>query len=645
MLQFFRNFFGSRLGVTVTLGLLVLIALAFAAGSVATSGGLGSLGHSDRVARVGDESISVTDLSRAVTRDLDQARQQSPGLTMKDFVAAGGIGLSLDQMIERAAIMAFGEKNGIIAGKRLIDSELAKIPGLQGLDGKFSEAVYRAMLAQRQLTDAEVRQNIAQTLVAREVLRPAQYGAVVPVEVAQRYAQILKENRSGAIAFLPATAFAPRTAPSDAELSAFYNRNLAQFIRPERRVLRYAIFGADAVKGLAAPTDAEIAAWYQTNKAQYAAVESRRITQLVAPTEAAAQAIAQEVAGGRTLDAAAREKGLSTAALGVVTQGALADQTAPEVAAAAFAGRAGALVGPVKGPLGWHLLRIEAITDKPARSLAQAHAEIAARLTADRQRAALADLTSRLDDRLGQGYALTDAARDVGVALQSTPAITADGHVPDQPQASLPKPLLPVLKTAFAMDKTSQPQLAEIEPGKTYVIYDVSQIIPAAPPALAEVRAAVSAALAAGQGAANARIAARRLMLAVRAGTDLAAAEKTLGVALPAPAAVAIGREQLAALGQKAPPQLMLMFAMAPGTVKLMPAAQNQGWYVVVLKTITPGAVSPGDPLVQNVATELGQLAGNEYADQMVAAIREDVGVTRYPAALKTVATQVVGGN
>ena len=249
MLQFFRSFFTSRLGIAVTLVLVGLIALAFAAGDVASSGSFGGVAGGDRAATVGNHPISTADLGKALTQNLDRARQQSPNLTMKAYIAGGGMDASLNQMIERTAIAMFGEKYGIVAGKRLIDSELAKIPGLQGLDGKFSDATYRQMLAQRQLTDAGVRESIAQSLIARQALRPAQYGAVIPADVVMRYAQVLKENRIGAVALLPAAAFAPTATRSDAEISGFYASHRAAFVRPETRVLRYAVFGELSLGG------------------------------------------------------------------------------------------------------------------------------------------------------------------------------------------------------------------------------------------------------------------------------------------------------------------------------------------------------------------------------------------------------------
>ena len=304
------------------------------------------------------------------------------------------------------------------------------------------------------------------------------------------------------------------------------------------------------------------------------------------------------------------------------------------------------MIGPSQGSLGWYLLRIDAIANTPARSLAQAHGDIAAKLIADKKRAGLSDLTARIDDRLGQGYALSDAARDVGAVLQSTPPITADGEVLGGPApATLPKELLPLVKTAFAMDHAGQPQLAEVDPGKSYVMFDVSQITPAAAPPLAQIKAQVAAAMALEQGAQNARTAGLKVIQAVRHGSDLAAALSGLGVKLPAPLPVTLTRQQVAAMGDKVPAPVSLLFAMAPGTVKLLAQPRDQGWAVVQLKQAGSDPVAAGDPLLASAATELGQMTGNEYAEEMGAAIRAEAGVTRNPVAIRAVARQVLGGS
>jgi peptidyl-prolyl cis-trans isomerase D len=147
------------------------------------------------------------------------------------------------------------------------------------------------------------------------------------------------------------------------------------------------------------------------------------------------------------------------------------------------------------------------------------------------------------------------------------------------------------------------------------------------------------------KGAVDAKAAAEKVQAAVRKGTDLGAAMAALGKPLPPVDRVDLNRAQLVRPGQAVPPPLALLFSMAQGTVKVLSAPQNRGWYVVSLKTITPGKMDPNDPTLAGAKSELGKLAGREYAEQLRSAIRADVGVTRNAAAISTVARQLTGGN
>ena len=293
MLQFFRSFMSSKFGVVITLGFLALIALAFASADISNTG-FGGMAGGDRVAMVGDESIDASELSQAASSALENMKQQDPRISMSAFLAQGGLDRVLDELIDRTALGEFGRKHGIVAGSRLIDSEIANMAAFKGPDGKFSEAVFRQALQQQGVSEQLVRQDLEQGLVARQLLVPSAFGAVLPRELATRYSTLLRERRTGAIAILPSAAFAPAAPPSDAELNAYYAKSKSRFIRPERRVIRYATFGEATLKTVPAPTDAQIAARYEANKGRYAASETRKITQLIVPTEAAARAIVAE---------------------------------------------------------------------------------------------------------------------------------------------------------------------------------------------------------------------------------------------------------------------------------------------------------------------------------------------------------------
>ncbi len=645
MLQFFRNFFNSRLGVVITLAIVGVIGLAFALADVTGSQSFGGVAGGDRVAMVGKTRIGTAELGQAATSAFDNARQQNPQLTMKLFVAEGGLNQTLDQLIDRTAIAEYGRIHGIVAGDRLIDSEIAKIDGFRGADGKFSDTIYRQVLQQRGLSDATVRADIAAGLIARQVLVPTAFGAVMPSEMALRYAALLKEHRSGGIALLPAGAFAPGAPPSDAEIAAYYAGHRIEYTRPERRVIRYAVFDSGALKSVAVPTEAEIAARYAANRNSYTALERRKLTQLILPTEAAARAVLAEVAGGKSVEAAAATKGLAAAPIGPLSREELAAQSSGAVADAVFAAARGRTAGPAKGPLGWHVFRVDTVDQRAAKTLDQARGEIVTALAAEKRRAALTDYLAGIEDKFDQGGNMTDVSKDLSVTPQLTAPLTADGKVYGASDKTAPPELARVVAAAFAMERTNRPQLAEVEPGKKFVIFDVTDITPSAPAPLAEIRGDVTSDIQLRKGAAAARAAADKIVAAARKGTDLGAAVAALGLSLPPVDRVDMGREQLTAMRQQVPPPIALLFSMAQGTVKLLPAPRNGGWYVVALKAIVPGTVSPADPLIAQAAKELGQISGREYAEAFRRAIRAEVGVTRNEAAIRAVGTQLTGGN
>lgn len=645
MIHFFRSIIFSKIGAGVTVAFLVLIALAFAAGDVLNFGSPTGIQSSDEVAKVGSHKVTAAEYEQAIKTSFEGEKQTNPQLSLKAFVAGGGADAVLNQLIDRTAILAFGQKYGIVAGDRLIDSEIAKLPVTQGPDGRFSQKVYEQMLAQRGLTDKQVREDFTASLVARQVLVPAGFGTVFPEYATLRYAALLREHRKGAIALLPSVSFAPKSPPTEAEITAFYNKTRNNYLLPERRVIRFAVVDASAVKAVPAPTEAEIAARYNANKAVYAASETRKIVQLVVPTESAARAILAETGKGVSLEAAARSKGLSTSSVSVA-KAALAEQTSPGVADAAYGAKAGAVVGPARSGLGWHLLRVDAVDTKAARTLDQVRAELTTQIAEAKRRQALADFSARIEEEFDNGSALSDVTKELGLTPTLTDPITADGKAFGKPERAARPDLAKVVQTAFSMDRENQPQLAEIEPGKKFVVFDVTQITPAAAAPLAEIKAGVVQELMLEKGQIAAKVAAERVLAATKKGTDLAAAVAQLGIqGVPPVDQIDMGREQLSAQGRQVPPPLALLFSMAQGTVKLYPAPRNRGWFLVGVKQIIPGTIASNDPLISSARKEMGGLSGREYADQLRRAIRDEVGVARKDGAIKAAKNQVTGGN
>ena len=233
-------------------------------------------------------------------------------------------------------------------------------------------------------------------------------------------------------------------------------------------------------------------------------------------------------------------------------------------------------------------------------------------------------------------------AGELGVEVEQTRPALASGVIYGS-QERVPELLEPVLTTVAAMEEDSDPILAEIVPGEEFLIFDVAQFDEAAPPPLAQIKARVTAAWKLDRGAAAAKEAADKVLAAVRNGKDLDEAIADIEATLPPVDDINLARQALTARQQRVPPPLALMFAMAEGTIKKLEAPSNAGWFVVLLDEIIPGEVDRDDPAIAQARTELGRVAGQEFAEQLDKAIQKEVGVTRNDNAIRAVVEELTG--
>jgi peptidyl-prolyl cis-trans isomerase D len=644
MIKLIRKLITSKLGVVFTLALLVLIALAFGLSDVSNRGSFGGVSGADRVAIVGDAKISTSELSQAVTNGLAQVRQRNPTATMESYIAAGGFDQALQQVIDSAAFAEFGRKNGLRAGVRLVDSQIAQAAAFKGPNGQFDDSTYRTWLQSQGTTDEQVRKDLGQILLARQVSAPVSLGTSMPASLAKRYISLLQERRKGEFGLLPSAAFIPAANPTDTQLQAYYNEHRTDYLRPERRLIRYASFGDEALGTLQAPSDAQIKARYDRDHLQYAASELRSVSMLVLPSAAEAKAVKDAAARGTSLDAAASARGLKVSHIELLRQDDLAGRESAAVAQAAFKTAQGAIAEPVKGPLGTYLVRVDEIKRTPGRSLDQVRGEIVKALTAEQRKTALADLSAQIEDQIDGGDSLADVTKSLKLTVTTTPELTADGRVYGSAQGTAPPVLARALSTAFAMSE-GEPQLAEIEPGVTFLVYDVSKIVPSTAAPLAEIKGEVALAWKRAEGNKAAKEAAKRVMDRLAKGSGLAAALHAEGKPLPPVSNVDLTRQQLALAGKRIPSVFALLFSMAQHTVKRLEAPNQNGWFIVKLDQIEPGAVKDQDPAFANAQQELGQVAGNEYGDEFLRAIELEVGVEKHQPSIDAVKAQLTGRN
>ena len=635
MLSFFRRVSKSKIGTWVMAAILIAILGGFALADLSNFG-TGNLGFgmsTGTLAKVGDQQVSEREVSDAMQRRLQDVRQQQPTADYRAIM--GDFNTIIDALLEQRTLMAFADKFGFPLSKRLVDAEIAQLPGTKGLNGQFSEQAYQQFLAQQRLSDAQVREILAGGLLQRLLLTPVATNARLSVGMATPYASVLLEARQGQAVLIPLEPFKAGLRPTDAQLQQFYSVNRARYMIPEQRMLRIARLGPEEVANVTA-SDQEITAYYNANKAVYAPSDTRSVTQAVVQDQATANAIAQRARGGQALAAAAAPVGGNAAVttLKDQTREAYAGVAGAKVATAVFAAPGGSVVGPVQSDFGWVVVKVDSVKAGGGKTLAQARAEIAAKLTADKRKAAIEDLVAKVQDAIDSGSNFTEAVNAAKLPVMTTPLIAANGTSRADASYKMPPELAPALKSGFDLAQNDPPDVVTLPADAGVAVVAPAQIVPAAPAPLASIREQVTTDWINDQANQRARAAATQIAAKAAGNVSLADASKSLGVALPAPQPVAARRIQVASARGDVPPPLKLLFTIGAGKSQVAPNPQG-GFFVVKVDKITPGnaLLSPG--LITQVQSQLGQAASEDYAQQFVADLKRQMKAKKNDSAIE----------
>lgn len=644
MTSAFRRMSKSWFGGALMVLILLMVVAGFAMQDIGSviSGNVGI--SSGALAKVGDEELTERDLSSAMRRALNQAREQNPEASYSTI--ANQFDPILNSLIDERALLAFAEDHGFVLSKRLIDAEIADLPQTRGLDGKFSEQAYQLFLQQQQMTDADLRRLLQAALTQRLVLAPAAVEAKVPVGVARSYAAMLLETREGQLGLVPTEAFRAGLNPSDGDLQSFYGQNRRRYMVGEQRVLRIARIGPEAVASVV-PSEAEIAAYYKANQASYGGVETRVLSQAVVQDKRQADGIVARARSGASFAAAAAPAGLSAedVGIGAQTRAQFSGLAGEAVANAAFAAAEGAVVGPVRSDLGWHVIKINDIRAPSGSGLAQVRGEIAALLTSNKRKEALTDLVTRVEDQIVGGASFAEAVGAAKLAVTMTPPVNSGGTSRGNPSYRLPAELAPALKAGFAMMPEDDPEVVTLPDDGGYAVVAVDRVIEAAPAPLAEIRDRVREDWIHRKASDRARALATQIAAKVARGTPMERAMAEAGVSLPPVESLTARRIQISQANQDAIAPLRMLFSLAEGKSRMVADPRDRGFFIIKTNKITPGNATTNPLLIAQTQTEFQRAVPDELGQQMVVAMKVDQGVTRNEEAIEAAKRRITGAD
>ena len=494
-------------------------------------------------------------------------------------------------------------------------------PQYQGPDKKFNRALFEERVRQAGFTDAgyirerkasEVRDQITDSLTAG--LSPSK----TLIDIAHKFTE--EQRTVTTITLDPAKQ--PKIAdPDEAKLKEYYDGNKRQFMAPETRKLALLFLGRDEIKALAAVSDAEVKTTWEKDSIAWNIPERRRFQQIVFKDKAAAEAVAKEIAGGKSFLMAALEENSGGGRLdqGLLPRAGIADG---KIAKAVFEAELNKILPPIEVRGGVVLARVNEI--QPGR--VRPFEEVAKELREDLEQKKLREITTKLHDQVedlrGAGKALKQVAEELKLKLTEVAEVNQAGDGPDGKPALTHPDARQIMASAFVGAKDVPREAIELAAGGQAWI-EVQAVTPARQKSLDEVKADVKKGWLEESARKALSVAAQALVDRVKAGETLEAVAKSQGLKVETQKAF---KRQGPFIG--IPPAAgRLAFTLPKGGSGSAETPDGKSRVVYVLTEIKPPA-APTKEETERLTQALQLQFQNDARTVFVASLRNRIGVT-----------------
>ena len=605
----------------VAFGLIGLLILSFVVWGI---GDLLRVRIADVVAEVGDIDIPPARLGDEFQRELNRLGNITGGqMTREQARSFGLLEAVLQNMIERTLYGLGAADLGVAISDDLIRRDIDANPNFRNQFGKVDPERFNQVLRSNGLSESGYVALLRGNLARAQYMDSIRAGATVPKALIEAIYRHRQEKRRADVVKVADETMTIAGEPGEAALAAFHKDNPAPFTAPEYRRLTAVILEAQELAREIAVSDEELADAYQQREGEFRQPERRRLRQMVLAEQADAKRAHGLLGEGREFGEVAREvSGADALDLGLVERARLL----PEMADIAFSLAQGAYSQPLESPLGWHLVMVDGIEEAKIQTMEQVREKLRPEVARDKAIDGLFSLANQLEDLLGGGASIEEAAGRLNLRLLRIDAADRLGlDASGNPVAGLPTGSV-FLDAAFRTPEGEESPLTETGTDG-YFIVRVDAITPPELRPLDAVRRDVTTAWKSERRAEAAEAAAGALLERIRGGTALA--EGGLPVTTPEP----FTRQTVNA--DHGLPQGLVsgLFGIKPGDAVM--ARGIGGVYVARLKEILPANPLSDSGGLKAIEDQLTRLVRADLLAQLAGALRERFPVTVNPRVIE----------
>lgn len=442
------------------------------------------------VIKVGDVEIDGRQVKRAFVTELRRLREQfGSQLTAADAQKFGVFDQVVSQLASRALLDAAAKDMNVGVSDQAVQDLITSNAAFQGPDGKFSPERFRRVLESNNYRETDFVSGTRNDMIRQRILESVRAPVVAPTILVDTLIRYEGERRVADTFIVEAKAMPQPADPGDEALQAYQKDHAAAYTAPETRKLTVLPLHPEDVK--VEISEDELKARFEQHAADYAQPEQRKLRQILLKDEATAAKVAGALNEGRKPEAVAKDLNGALTDLGwVVRDGLLSALGDP-----AFAAKKGAILPPLKTPLGWHVVIVEDVRPAHAATFEEARPKLVEAVRSEEVLGALYRLSTTVEDTLAAGATLEEAAKTNKLSIHVLDGVDAEGGNLSADATKGVPALAEAVKTGFGQEAGSVSALTEYEgtPGG-YFLVRTDSVTPAALKPFADVRADVLAA-------------------------------------------------------------------------------------------------------------------------------------------------------
>ena len=378
----------------------------------------------------GNKAIEASErsvpLAEAATEFERSRRGLGLNLSAGEAIQAGLLNEVMGALARRTLFAAEADSIGLTATRDMQRQAVANTESFKDELGQFSQGRFIQTLAQSGLTEEDYLRRLDFILLQEQIEAALASGARGGKKMAETIADYQLEQRVVTLKSYPAR---PETVtpPTPAELTGFYETVKAGYDAPDLRSFKVVLVSPDEVESQITLAEEDVIQAFDLRRDEFITPERREIRQMVFTDEQTALDARALLNTGKSFAEVAQETlGWSEAdtQLGIVTK----DDLDGELAEAAFTADTGSVSDPIASVFGYHLLVVDDIQAGAELGLADVRPQIEATLRNEKAIDLVYDLVNQLEDSLGSGATLAEAAAGINLSVNMVSDIDPNGR-------------------------------------------------------------------------------------------------------------------------------------------------------------------------------------------------------------------------